>query len=94
MNREAAIEATKQALQREFGGFLAQDPYNPERFWTMTAAAVIDAALPHLLGSPIRYAVVDEDDAIVDDARDRSRLRGLNRPGNRVVALIPVEDAP
>lgn len=54
MNRDAAVEAVSRALEREFGGFLAHDPYNPQRFWTMTAAAVIDAALPHLVPRPER----------------------------------------
>lgn len=56
MSRESAIEAVKVALQREFGGFLAHDPYNPERFWTMQAEAVIDAAAPSIQAQALRDA--------------------------------------
>jgi hypothetical protein len=63
----------------------------------MQAEAVIDAAMPHLVGEPVGWAVVFDDpnweDGVVyrdHDKLDRDYPHG--QPGVHRCALVPVED--
>ena len=116
MSREAAIEAGARALaglragepwptNEELGGSATGTRDDEYRYALREdAAAVIDAALPHLTGEPVGWAVVlnlHERQLLNDGAiRTRSAARDLalalrlSGETPTVVALVPVEDAP
>lgn len=69
VNRDAVVDIVRRTLQREFGGFLAHDPYNPERFWTMQAEAVVDAVVPTVQGGVVQdlLGMLTQDRARVEE---------------------------
>lgn len=97
MNREEAIEAGARAI---FGRLVMPLPntwpggaegYERDRC-RAEAAAVIDAAAPHLTPEPVGYVVVDENAIRTNITRWLADAQELRYPGERVVALIPVDE--
>jgi hypothetical protein len=111
VNRDAAIEAGGRALRSAMYPDVAErlDPLPVSPNWLHIAAAVIDAATPHLVGEPVGYAALraswnGEPERILawtPDSLDVARhvaARATDPLGYpiaaSVVALTPIEDQP
>ena len=98
VNRDAAIEAGARALRSAMYPDVAErlDPLPVSPNWLHIAAAVIDAATPHLVGEPIGYGYTADGWATVQrtDTLAAARLVALVHEWRYAVALIRVEDQP
>ena len=75
-------------LNREFGPFLAQSPYNPERFWGQAADAVL-ALLPGKTEQEVREQVMAE--ILVAVETFEAETKRANASGSGLSAAIAIQ---